>query len=154
MSPFAYNLSLFKGIHEGRISSFSKWLYHHQDYYGNQDYHRNFIKPAVINMTMAIAIVFKISEQFTAVYVIDNQHNHEREFGMQPPAGNAIAQPKPQSKENRQYRTGCHNSIIELAFHYFESLDTGRIITHSMIDKQARQIKEAGKPGNHENYVQ
>src|SRR5690606_24059553 len=115
---------------------------HYHEYHGpDQDQHRNFVEPAVINMAAPVAIMLEVSQQFATIQVISDQHQHQCQLGMQPAARNTIPQPEPQAEDHGQHRARRHDAIVELTLHNLETLDTRLVFTHRMIDKQTRQIK-------------
>ena len=54
----------------------------------------------------------------------------------------------PQSQTNCQQNKRGHEAV-EFPLHYFETLKSSLVLGQSVINEQARKIKQASKPANH-----
>src|SRR5438067_10988347 len=88
---------------------------------------RNFIEPTVEDVAVPIAVLCEIAQQSAEIDVKGDQQRDQRELRVQPDAGDSVAEPQPQPKDDRQRSAGCHDAAIQLALHRLEPLVAKRI---------------------------
>jgi len=118
-----------------------------------QQQHRDLVEPAEPDVGFPVPVVGKILEELAAVEVVREGEGDDGELRVQPGSGNAVA-PQPGAEDEGQHGPGGHDAPVELALHDFEALAARRVLGHRVIDEQARQVEQAGKPGDHEDDMQ
>ena len=131
-----------------------KRLHNNQDHDGNQYEYRKLVQPAIEQVRTPVAVVLEVGQQLAAIDVIGDQNHHQRQFGVQPTARDAVTQPQPQAEHHGEQPTRCHDAVEEFSLHDLETLDAHLVFGHGVVDKQPRQVEQASEPGNHEDDVQ
>ncbi|MCY1178579.1 hypothetical protein D9M73_189360 [compost metagenome] len=62
-------------------------------------------------------------------------------------AAGVQAQQPDAEDEGRDHRR-AHDAAVQLALHDHEALAAGRVLAHGVVNEQAWQIKQAGKPAD------
>ena len=92
--------------------------------------------------------------QLAAAEVVNHQQGHQGEFAVHPALGE---QPRGKPEHpNPEYEGQRHkrgDEAVELAFHNGESFSGGGVLAHGMVHKQAREVKNPGKPTDHKDDV-
>ena len=88
--------------------------------------------------------------------MVDKKQGHAKKLNIHPCGGHVVLGVitiNNSAENNGQYCRRSHDAPVELSFHYFKTLTRGSVLTHCMIDKQARQIKDGSKPAYYRNYM-
>lgn len=135
----------------------SKRLNNRQNDNTDQKQNRHFIHPAIKNMAAPVAVMFEIEQPHAAKIVVNQRQRQQRQFCVQP-TGIGINSPvvsnqHPNAEYQGRYHARRHNAEEQLAFHDLKPFIADLVIAHCVINIQARQVKQAGKPSDHKNQV-
>src|SRR3990167_4832067 len=80
----------------------SEWLDGNEYDNRREDEHGRFIEPAVKDMAARVLVGGKLFDQMAAIQVIARQQEYQRSLGVQPAAGETVAEPQPETENDRQ----------------------------------------------------
>ncbi|MNT19747.1 hypothetical protein D3C72_1550180 [compost metagenome] len=105
------------------------------------------------------ASVFAASEalELSATHmVVTDQQDHEGELGMHPALAEKARRQahQPDTEDQGGNHRGQHDAAVQLAFHGYEAFLANTVLALRMVDKQARQVEQPGKPADHADDMQ
>ena len=106
---------------------FLKRFYGDKNDHSHQDEYRDFIEPAVKNMAAGIPVGGELFDQFAAIIVIDDQHQHQQKFGVHPFSGNAITQPNQIPKPNASQAIGVTKRYSLPSISFSRAISAGSV---------------------------
>src|SRR3989344_328361 len=124
-----------------------------QNYDSQQYQDRHFIEPAIKDMAAGVIATGKTFYLCTAHVVIADQDYHKGQFGMHPctlsEVGAWVEADQPDAEHQGSDHRRAHDAPVQLALHDTEAFLADGVFALSVIDEQARQVKQAGKPADH-----
>ncbi len=112
-----------------------------QDDDDDQVQERNLVDPAVEHVRAGVRVARRTPSPGARARSGRHQQRHEGQLGVQPPAGEAVAQPQPEARRERKHHAGRHDAAVELALHHLEALAGYGVLGLGVIDEQPREIK-------------
>jgi hypothetical protein len=87
--------------------------------------------------------------------MVGGEADHQGGLGVQPAAREAIAEPQPKAKPDRQHAERG-DEAVQLARHQQQPLAFGPAVgrNHGQVDEDARQVEQPGEPADDEDDVE
>ncbi|MNV02355.1 hypothetical protein D3C71_925890 [compost metagenome] len=127
-----------------------------QNYDCQQYQNRHFIEPAKKDMAAGVLATGKTFHLCAAHVVVADQQHDQGQFGVYPAtlAEDAwIEVDEPAAEDQRGDHRRAHDAPVQLALHDAEAFLTDRVFTLCVVNEQARQVEQAGKPAHNADDV-
>ena len=107
-------------------------------------------------MATGVFATGKGAQLSAAEVLIADQNGDQGQFHMQPahaqPGRVEVQQPGAEDQGGQHRR--LHDAAVKLALHHAEAFVADRIVAHGVVDEQAGQVEQPGKPADHGDDVQ